>query len=356
MKICVIGGGNIGTLLTAEFSFRGYDTYLYTKNTSQWDDSISVFDRNDNLLFVAHNYVVTSHLEKAVFNADYIWITYPAFMFAELAEQLLPLITKEQIIVCVPGSGGAEFSFSRIIEKGVQFCGLQRVHCITRIKEKGKSVYALGRKESVYLGAFPSNSSLVLSNKISDLLLLPCVPLPNYLCVTLTPSNPILHTSRIYSMFRNYGNDIFYDHNYLFYEEWNNEASEILFSCDDELQSICRFLNSFDLVSVISLKEHYDSYSVEALTKKISSIESFRGITSPMLLTEKGWIPDFNSRYFKSDFSFGLKVLIEIASMIGCAVPTMKLIWNWYVNLNPKEKENSFIMDKMGWKQLYKRK
>ena len=42
--------------------------------------------------------------------------------------------------------------------------------------------------------------------------------------------------------------------------------------------------------------------------------------------------------------------------MIGCAVPTMKLIWNWYVNLNPKEKENSFIMDKMGWKQLYKRK
>lgn len=70
----------------------------------------------------------------------------------------------------------------------------------------------------------------------------------NYLCVTLTPFNAILHTSRLYSMFRDYRKGLIYNENFLFYEGWDDQASQVLFACDDELQLPCRKLQTVDKV------------------------------------------------------------------------------------------------------------
>ena len=347
MKVCVVGGGNLGTLLISELSSNGYDTFLYTKNSAQWDQDICVYDKMDRELLSSKGFEVTDRLDYAISNADYIWITYPAFLFDDLAKALLPIIKKGQVLVCIPGSGGAEFAFSSLIKKGVVLSGLQRVHCITRIKEPRKSVYALGRKPSVSLGSFPAEKATYLALDISNMLSMPCFPLPNYLCVTLSPSNPILHTSRLYTMFKDYHKGLFYDHNILFYEEWTDEASECLILCDNELQLICSCLGHYDLSSVVSLRDYYESYSALEMTKKISGIQAFKGISSPMVMTEKGWIPDFNSRYFKADFSYGLKVLVDIAGKLGCPVPTMCEIWDWYVSIS--DSKDYFHLNNLDW-------
>lgn len=57
---------------------------------------------------------------------------------------------------------------------------------------------------------------------------MPCKSLPNYLSVTLTPSNSIFHTSRLYSLFKNWHEGITYSRNIMFHEEWNDEVSEIM--------------------------------------------------------------------------------------------------------------------------------
>ncbi len=57
---------------------------------------------------------------------------------------------------------------------------------------------------------------------------MPCKSLPNYLSVTLTPSNSIFHTSRLYSLFKNWHEGITYLRNIMFHEEWNDEVSEIM--------------------------------------------------------------------------------------------------------------------------------
>lgn len=52
-----------------------------------------------------------------------------------------------------------------------------------------------------------------------------------------------------------------------FYEEWNDEASEVLFRYDKEVQEICNSLNPIDLTEVVSLPLYYESEKPSDLTK-----------------------------------------------------------------------------------------
>ena len=51
-----------------------------------------------------------------------------------------------------------------------------------------------------------------------------------YLSITLTPSNPVLHITGLYNVFKNYKKGMYYKNELKFYEEWNDEASEVLFN------------------------------------------------------------------------------------------------------------------------------
>ncbi len=131
-------------------------------------------------------------------------------------------------------------------------------------------------------------------------------------------------------MFADYSEGVLYDRNPLFYGEWSNESSRLLLACDGELQEMLRAMDRLDLSSVRSLRDHYESYSVEALTKKLCSIQSLHALSSPMTRVEGGWIPDFRSRYFTADFPYGLAIIEEFADVLGIQVPNIKDTMDWY--------------------------
>lgn len=341
MKMTVIGGGNIGTLIAAEMANQGHSVTVYTSKPERWKRKISVFDADNHLLMTGDLSDVTNCMEKAVKDAQLIWITFPAQLFNGLAEQLYPYVTQGQKIGIVPGSGGAEFAFQKLLEKKCILFGLQRVHSIARLKNYGESVYMLGKKSKLYVGSIPCPESEKISQELEDLFDIPCDALPNYLSVTLTPSNPILHTTRLYSMFRDYTDTTVYTKKFLFYEEWDQFSSEMLIACDKELQDLCAVI-PMDLTAIQSLRIYYESDSPFAMTKKISGITAFRGIESPMIPCSDGWIPDFNSRYFTADFSFGLKIIRDIADLFCVSTPNIDIVWNWYERVAPEDASTAF--------------
>ena len=188
----------------------------------------------------------------------------------------------------------------------------------------------------MFVAALPQNRTKECCTIIEKIFDIKTSPLPNYLNITLTPSNPILHTTRLRILYKDYQPGAVYTTVPLFYEDWNNETSELLLKCDAEVQNICKKLSQFDLSLVKSLKTHYESNTVEAMTKKISSI------TSPTVCVDGGYIPDFNSRYFTSDFSYGLTILIQIADFAGVKVPNMKDTLNWYYDLVGKKESYQY--------------
>jgi hypothetical protein len=334
VKICVIGGGNIGTLVAAEMAAKP-NTFvsIYTHNTNLWDHTIQVYNREDQLLYQSKIDVITSDLTECVSNADIIFIAMPSHVVGKVIMHLHNLVKKGAKVVFLPGSGGKEFIAKQILEHECIIVGLQRVHCIARLKEYGHSVYMLGKKDKLFVSTIPSDDCDEACSLLTQLFQIKCISLKNYLAVTLTPSNPILHTSRLYAIFNNYVDGKIYSEIPLFYEDWDIESAHILFECNSELQRLCFAINKIDLTQVVSLKEYYESNTEEAFVKKIKSIDSFKGIKAPMVSYQNGYIPDFNSRYFKEDFPFGLIIIKGIAVLFNIDTPMIDKIIILYQSL-----------------------
>ena len=110
-----------------------------------------------------------------------------------------------------------------------------------------------------------------------------------------------------------------------------------MLKCDNEVQQLCDALKEFDLSFVESLKVHYESESPEQMTKKLNSINSLKGIKTPTIQIGEAFIPDLSSRYFTADFSYGLSILIQIASLVELPVPNMTQTFQWYEAIAKKQ-------------------
>ena len=85
------------------------------------------------------------------------------------------------------------------------------------------------------------------------------------------------------------------------------------------------------------------------IPNKISNIPSFQGIKTPMLHTEKGYIPDFCSRYFEEDFPYGLCIVKDFAVIAEVQTPNIDKILRWYEKMKNVE---YFVEEKFIGKDL----
>ena len=341
MRVTVIGGGNIGTLMAAEISRKGHEVTVCTSKPHLWKSAIEVYDGEDGFVFCSGDINIVSSYKDALHNAEVIFITLPSHLLYRTAQEILPYISAGQKIGIIPGGGGAEFLFGNIIERGAELFCFQRVHCIARLKEYGKSVRALGRKQNIEIASIPSQSAKEICKIISAFFDMPCIAMPNYLCSTMTPSNNVLHTARLYTMFLDYSEGKKYPRNYSFYEEWTDEASSVMLELDRERKAVCAALPA-DLSLVKGIDEHYESFTPQDMTGKIKSIPAFKGILTPMIKVGEGYIPDFQSRYFTSDFSYGLKIIKDLAKTFGVQTPKIDEVLNWYIKVSGAQESDMF--------------
>ncbi|HEY8804765.1 MAG TPA: NAD/NADP octopine/nopaline dehydrogenase family protein, partial [Clostridium sp.] len=235
------------------------------------------------------------------------------------------------------GNGGGEFYCNELIENGCTLFGFQRVYGISRLKEYGKSVYDLGKKEELFIGAIPARNTSEVCKVLEYIFDMKCNPLENFLQVSLTPANPILHTARLYGIFHNYKEGVYWERMVQFYNEWTDECSTMLIATDEEVQNLCRKLGTIDLQRVGFVKEYFGAETPQQMTVKISSKPALKNIQSPLVKTEKGYIPDFNSRYFLEDFPYGLCIIKSFCEMVELKTPFIDKILMWFENFGGVE-------------------
>lgn len=342
MKVTVIGGGNIGTQLAVHSACKGHDVAIHTSRPQAFSDTLTIIDEQDEVVLEASGITATNSAEEAFAGTELVFVTVPAFAMEKAAASLLPYVSEGMKICLIPGTGGGECAFAACIRKGAILFAPQRVPSVARLTEYGKTVRCSGYRDRMVVSALPASFAKEAGALLTSILDIPCDILPHYLAITLTPSNPILHTTRLYSIFSDYRPGKVYSKLPLFYENWDDKSSKLLLACDEELQKICRSLPMFDLSGVRSLKEHYESQTAEALTNKISHIPAFRGLATPSVAVEDGYIPDLSSRYFTADFSYGLSILKQIAAFADVATPAMDKVMAWYRALAPEQKEFSY--------------
>ena len=328
MKITIVGGGNIGTQFAVHCAEKGHEVTVVTSSPEVFGKRLSIVDERGEVTHEAEIRGATRDPAAGYGGADFIMVTLPANMMRPCAEEIFRHAKKDAVIGVVPGNGGSECAFRQCIRRGNTFFLMERVPAIARLVKKGCCVRSTGYRSELHISSLPAARAGECCALIEGIFDIPCAAIPGLLNLTMTPSNPILHTTRLRTIFRDYRVGVVYERVPLFYEEWDDESSELLLACDAEVQAICRALPGLDHVR--SLREHYESPTAEALTRKLASIPAFKGIGTPAAAVDGGFIPDLHSRYFTADFSFGLRIIRQIAGFAGVSVPHIDATMDWY--------------------------
>ena len=342
MNICIIGAGNIGTYLAAYISMNNENkVWLHTSKPESFKETIALIEEEKNIAHDIKIHCITSSYEEAVSNADYILITYPSFMMEKTINNILPFLKKGAVVGAIPGFGGKEYLIDKLLEKECIFFGSQRVPSIIRLEKYGESVLLKQKNPFMKVRVIPGEYSEKVAKDMTGFIDIPCIPLKSYLAITLSPSNPTMHPSRLYELFHDYveGESV-YDRNPYFYEEWGTMASSELLKLDEELELIFNAFNinnDFDANDIEKIKTRYNIETPEELSEKINTAPGFIGIDSLMVKVEGGYIPDKNSRYFIEDIQFGLCILKAFAEILDVKTPEIDKIATWGQNFLGKE-------------------
>lgn len=332
-RICLCGGGSLGHVIAGWLSAKGKaEVSILTGSPDRWNKEINVFLPESEVL-TGRLTSVSGNPEEVISDADVVLFCYPGFMIASELERIKPYLKQDAYVGSVFSSTGFFFEALRILSPSQPLWGFQRVPFICRVQEYGSSARLLGYKPCYHIAVenVPDEQKRKFADMISEWFERPVHLLKNYYEASLTNSNPLLHTSRLYTMFGRENEGRVYPRMINFYEDWTVEAADVLIKMDREF---------FELLKVLPVTEgylppileYYESHDAQSLAAKLSSIAGFKGITSPMIQTEEGWIPDFKSRYFTEDFPYGLKYIWQLAHAYNISTPVIDEVYQWGIS------------------------
>ena len=331
-RICICGGGSLGHVIAGYLSAKkDLEVNILTQRPQLWKHELQISTPEGDTLCGKLN-TVSDKPEEALHEVDIVLLCLPGYAIKSELLKIKPYVNERTYVGTVFSSTGFFFEALEILDNDVPLWGFQRVPFIARTNVYGESAHLLGYKTSHNIAVEHCEDKERFRSQIEKLFDAPVHLLNNYYEASFTNSNPILHPSRLYTLFKDWNKNVYYDHQFLFYEEWTNEASELLITLDKELFSVLAKLPvAPDFL--MPILPYYESTDAESLTRKISSINGFKGITTPMIFSEKGWQPDLNSRYFREDFMHGLRYIHQEAHNLGIEVPMMNKVYNWGVEV-----------------------
>jgi opine dehydrogenase len=292
-------------------------------------------------------------------------ICSPINIIPEFLQRIKEHLDPETIVGTVFGSGAfdlqAFYYLGDLIKKfDLTIFGLQFVPFLCKTTEYGKSVEIYGPKSYLCCAAYPATRTDKVSNMIALLYATPTVPIPNFLCLTLTPSNQIIHPGRVYGYFKDWDGKKGFVKSELpsLYSGLDDASAEAIQLLDDEIQAI--------KTAIVTKWPQIDMTALHPIKKRISynykdSISDFSTLKS-VFNTNDGYaknvfptvphadgkhvVLNTNSRFFNEDIPYGLCVLKNIGDLLKVDMPNAEKMIRWHQKFMPYDfidKEGNFI-------------
>ena len=329
-RICICGGGSLGHVIAGYLSAKKeVEVNILTQRPQLWKHELHISTPEGSTLHGKLS-IISDNPEEVLRGTDIVLLCLPGYAIKSELIKIKPYVNSHTFVGSVFSSTGFFFEAMELFQGDVPLWGFQRVPFIARTNVYGESAHLLGYKSCHNIAIERCEDKEGFRTILEELFDAPVRLLNNYYEASF--SNPILHPSRLYTLFKDWNKEVYYDHQFLFYEDWTDEASKLLIALDGELFSLLGKLPvAPDFLTPIL--PYYESIDAVSLTHKIRSINSFKGIATPMIHSDKGWQPDLDSRYFQEDFMFGLRYIYQEAHRQGVAIPMIDMVYDWGVNI-----------------------
>lgn len=330
-SVCICGGGNLGHVVAGFLAANGdCEVTLLTRRPERWHTELAIQTPEDTLL-KGRLTAITADPAAVIPQADIVLLCLPGFSIRSELELIRPCLSRGTAVGSVVSSTGFFFEAMEVLPADTPLFGFQRVPFIARVTDYGRSAALLGYKPSLRVSIEQTDCKQPLRSLLEQLFRVPVILLGSHYEVSLTNSNPILHPSRLYSQWKDWHEGIVYPEQGLFYEQWTDEASALLIAMDTEFQQLTEVL-PVRKGSIPTILDYYESTDAPSLTRKLRSIQAFKGILSPMKAVPGGFIPDFCNRYFTEDFPYGLRIIHDQAKLHHVETPVIDRVLAWGLN------------------------
>eukprot|EP01027_Heterolobosea_sp_BB2_P020411 GEZU01029125.1.p1 GENE.GEZU01029125.1~~GEZU01029125.1.p1 ORF type:complete len:416 (-),score=164.39 GEZU01029125.1:1542-2789(-) len=360
IQICICGGGN-GSHTAAGYigSKPGYIVNVLTRQPAKWlegiaeNGGIKVHTREcgktEMKTVIGKLNKVSADAAEVAPGTDIFILGGPAHANPHLLKAIAPYVKDNAWVGSLYAQGGFDWAArdaigeQRIKDGNILIFGLQNIPWICKATVYGKEAKMIGPKKFLLTASYPIERSTEVAEMLGKLFDIPCRTLPNFMCLTLTPSNQIIHPGRYYGIFKDWDGKRTYDAATIpmLYEGMDDFSAQQLQDLSDELQLIRRGLEArypqLNLAPVMDLGERIiDQYGEDV--KDRSSLRAifatnlgYAGVRTPVKEVEPGRvIPVVESRFFIEDIPFGLCILRDIGSMLGIATPVFDKFIRWH--------------------------
>lgn len=312
MRVTVVGGGNLGLACAARMAAAGLEVTLYTSNPEKWPLDVAVEDYNGQI-FSGHLVRVTEDPKTAA-DSELVYLCLPGHVIKDKLVALTPYLLPGTPIASVFSADGFFFIAEEVLGAQWPVLGFQRVPFIARTKCPYKLGGITGYRKELLLAHRNVDNPERWRRLFEMSFCTPTRLLDNFYEASLANSNPVIHPARLMSLHRQIERDGPFKRIPLFYEEWDDIASDYAVRLDRELRAVATLKGAY-IIPFLSYYESSDSFS---LTCKIRSIQAFKGLLSPVGMD--GML-DLRSRYVQADVGISVVNIALMSHSMGLPCP-----------------------------------
>jgi hypothetical protein len=344
---------------------KGFRVNVLTTKPNLWSSSVTVTTATSTWksrgAFVGAINKVSSDPADVIPGCDVIIVCAPAHVHGAIVKSIGPHLSPNTYVGTIFAQGGFDWIVrdalgSEHLHKAKAIFGLQNIPWICKLTTYGKEARILGPKERLKAVSSPVEHTSEILAIIEQMYDIPTVALPNFLCLTLTPSNQIIHPARYFAIFKDYTPGRTYTKDEIkaregmtLYEDFDPLSSEILSKLDNELQTIkiclVRRFPQLDLSAILPIKDRITTTYGEAVADDSSLLSVMRtnkgyvGCATPLEDCGEGrYRPAAKSRLFWEDIPYGLCILKHLAEMLNnLPTPTINKMIFWHQEFMGKE-------------------
>jgi len=303
MNVVIIGAGNLGLVCAARMAAKGIAVTMLTGLPEKWTN-LAEADDCDGRHFEGPFTVMSD--PSCVATADLVFLCLPGNAMKVKLPQIVPHLRKGTPVMSIFAGDGFFFVMEELLGVSWPALGFQRVPFIARTKTPYRLGGIKGYKKELFLAHRNIANPECWRQFAVDFTDTKTTLLDNFYDAAFINANMVMHPARLMSLKKQIDEHGPFKRMPLFYEEWDDVASDWAIRLDEEVCAVATKMGAH----IQPFLEYYESTDIPSLTRKIRSIAAFKGIGSP--ITADGYI-DYTSRYIQSDVHIALKYIAVLA-------------------------------------------
>jgi hypothetical protein len=360
--VTIVGGGSSAHVLIPFLSCADFKVNILTRRPADWSHDIELqlhsIHGDVKEVFNGSLTTISDKPAEVIPQADFIVLCMPVSKYRIALHDLAPHLDKNRdvCIGTIYGQAGFNWMVAEIEKKfdlgNVTTFAVGLIPWICRVVEYGRVGVTYGCKEVNVVAVSPPEKfrtldDLFLKNICERWLKKGAFrQSANFLSLTLSVDNQIIHPSRCYGLFLSHGGswareeDIPY-----FYRDFDERSADLLGQLDGDYSRIRNaikarypekdFTYMLDYLALERLSYQSENTDVR---ESFTTSRTLGAIKPPTVHQENGeWTIDTNHRFFTDDIQFGLCIAKWMADQLDLAVPTIDRIIMWVQELRQEK-------------------